>query len=185
MRHLIAFIVLILPTSLARAELRYFLLEITRTPAPKATDLKDAAGPEGSREVAAEDSQTSPTLETPNDSASAQKPTLDDSASAQKPTLDDSASAQKPTLDDSASAQKPSAAPKQSKRLITTSLDPMQYSQYYPLQSDETLRMVDTWMCRGATNLQAPCPSPRTRPKTQSAGEAAVPPATLQSDQLQ
>ena len=163
MRHLIAFIVLILPTSLARAELRYFLLEITRTPAPKATDLKDAAGPEGSREVAAEDSQTSPTLETPNDSASAQKPTLDDSAS----------------------AQKPSAAPKQSKRLITTSLDPMQYSQYYPLQSDETLRMVDTWMCRGATNLQAPCPSPRTRPKTQSAGEAAVPPATLQSDQLQ
>lgn len=47
-------------------------------------------------------------------------------------------------------------------RLVTTTLDPDQYSGYFPLFSGETLSMQSTWMCRGRTDNFTPiCPNPK------------------------
>lgn len=153
MRNLIAFILLILPTSFADAELRYFLLEITQMPIPDKSDpkvqgLRDPASISSTSE---EENQSSPT---------------DNQSLTMEP-------------------QKVDTPKKPKSRLVTTSLDPLQYKKYYPLQDNESLKLVDTWMCRGPTNMREPCASPRTRPKTQSSIPEAVPSAASGSDQLQ
>ncbi len=53
-------------------------------------------------------------------------------------------------------------AEKKSFRAEISSLDPLQYPSYYPLNSGETIVYIDTWMCKGRTGpLEKPCRSPR------------------------
>lgn len=54
-------------------------------------------------------------------------------------------------------------------RSVTHSLDPIQYPEYYPLNPDEIISYVNTWMCRGNTSQFKPyCPNPKksTQPLT-------------------
>lgn len=44
---------------------------------------------------------------------------------------------------------------------IKSTLDPDQYRGYYTVKDTERIFYVDTWMCRGRTNDQPVCPSPR------------------------
>lgn len=49
-----------------------------------------------------------------------------------------------------------------SSRSMASTLDPLQYKEYYPLQSNEKIEYTDTWMCKGRTNnYQDLCPNPR------------------------
>lgn len=49
-------------------------------------------------------------------------------------------------------------------RLVTSTLDPLQYPGYYPLKPDELITYDDTWLCRGHTGYEKPiCPNPKTQ----------------------
>jgi hypothetical protein len=49
----------------------------------------------------------------------------------------------------------------QEARQIETTLDPEQYATIYPLNKDEYISYVDTWMCKGRTDkLRAHCDKP-------------------------
>lgn len=61
---------------------------------------------------------------------------------------------------------------------IPSNLDPDQYRGYHPLKEGETLSYIDTWMCRGRTNEQPPCPSPRD-PASLSPEPTASTPASV------
>lgn len=48
-------------------------------------------------------------------------------------------------------------------RLVDSTLDPIQYPYYYPVQKDEIVQYTDTWRCYGRTGGgQPPCPNPKT-----------------------
>ena len=50
---------------------------------------------------------------------------------------------------------------KQINRQIESTLDPEQYIYLYPLSQDEKISYVDTWMCKGRTDLLKPhCEKP-------------------------
>jgi hypothetical protein len=50
----------------------------------------------------------------------------------------------------------------ENQRVIASTLDPLQYPGYYPLQEGETVEYQQTWMCRGRTeNHLAFCPNPQ------------------------
>ncbi|MFN8846887.1 MAG: hypothetical protein ACK5V3_11930 [Bdellovibrionales bacterium] len=50
----------------------------------------------------------------------------------------------------------------ENQRVITSTLDPLQYPGYYPLLDGETVEYQQTWMCRGRTDNQlAFCPNPQ------------------------
>ncbi len=50
----------------------------------------------------------------------------------------------------------------ENQRVIASTLDPLQYPGYYPLQDGETVEYQQTWMCRGRTDNQlAFCPNPQ------------------------
>jgi hypothetical protein len=52
-------------------------------------------------------------------------------------------------------------------RLVDSTLDPLQYPFYYPVQKDEVVQYTETWRCYGRTgDEQPPCPNPKTIPKT-------------------
>ncbi len=45
---------------------------------------------------------------------------------------------------------------------VMTTLDPFQYTGYYPLRKSQKISLLDSWMCRGNTSDHKPlCPSPR------------------------
>jgi len=49
-------------------------------------------------------------------------------------------------------------------RVERSSLDPKQYTRYYPVKVDEAVTYRATWMCRGNTSHAKPlCPQPDTR----------------------
>ncbi len=53
-------------------------------------------------------------------------------------------------------------------RTVESNLDPFQYRDYYPVQSDESIEYIDTWMCYGRTdNFQDFCPKPAPPQKAQ------------------
>lgn len=57
-------------------------------------------------------------------------------------------------------------------RYVTSTLDPLQYKYYYPVQTGEIVTYTQTWMCRGRTGNGTPyCPNPKAKLET----EAAVP----------
>lgn len=61
-------------------------------------------------------------------------------------------------------------------RLVDSTLDPLQYPYYYPVQKNEIVQYTDTWRCYGGTGgEQAPCQNPKTLPK--SAENPATDPA--------
>lgn len=64
--------------------------------------------------------------------------------------------------------------PGEVRELIST-LDPLQYPGYFPLQENERVSYVRTWMCKGRTNLRPICPDPESE-KTE-ASEEETPPA--------
>ncbi|MCB0368385.1 MAG: hypothetical protein KDD45_02835, partial [Bdellovibrionales bacterium] len=49
-------------------------------------------------------------------------------------------------------------------RTFLSNLDPEQYVGYYPLESQQKIRYIDTWMCEGPTNGKPYCPNPRLKP---------------------
>ncbi|MGZ3747865.1 MAG: hypothetical protein ACXWRE_10865 [Pseudobdellovibrionaceae bacterium] len=50
----------------------------------------------------------------------------------------------------------------QAYRLVDSTLDPVQYPYYYPVQKDEIVQYTDTWRCFGRTGGgQEPCPNPK------------------------
>jgi hypothetical protein len=56
-------------------------------------------------------------------------------------------------------------------RLVDSTLDPIQYPFYYPVQKDEIVQYADTWRCYGNTGGgKPPCPSPRA-PAAESSGQ--------------
>jgi len=49
-------------------------------------------------------------------------------------------------------------------RLVDSTLDPLQYPFYYPVQANEIVQYIDTWRCYGRTGPWIPpCPSPRKK----------------------
>lgn len=45
---------------------------------------------------------------------------------------------------------------------IETTLDPMQFTTFYPLRADEQITYIETWRCRGRTDFfKAHCNNPR------------------------
>ncbi|MCK6599026.1 MAG: hypothetical protein L6Q37_11730 [Bdellovibrionaceae bacterium] len=48
-------------------------------------------------------------------------------------------------------------------RLVTSTLDPLQYRGYYTLKENEVISYVDTWMCKGRTNSLPLCENPRSK----------------------
>lgn len=62
------------------------------------------------------------------------------------------------------------------KRSVITTLDHMQYAEYHPIRSTETVVIEDHWMCRNRTDIsqdpyQRICPNPRAP----SSGEQKTP----------
>lgn len=53
-------------------------------------------------------------------------------------------------------------------KLVLSNLDPEQYVGYYPLQKDEKIKYIDTWMCKGRTNGKEFCENPRLKPEEPS-----------------
>lgn len=47
-------------------------------------------------------------------------------------------------------------------RLVESTLDPLQYRQYYPLAANEAVVYIDTWRCYGRTDqFKNFCPNPK------------------------
>ena len=45
-------------------------------------------------------------------------------------------------------------------RRVTSTLDPIQYPIYYPLEKGETVQLIKSWRCRGSTaNFKPVCSS--------------------------
>lgn len=58
----------------------------------------------------------------------------------------------------------PSSDPTQApeKRSLASTLDPVQYRGFYPLEPGQTIFYTDTWLCPGRTGGFKPlCPNPR------------------------
>lgn len=53
----------------------------------------------------------------------------------------------------------------QSERIEVSTLDPLQYTDYYPVQPNEVVMYRETWMCYGQTSFQKICPNPRLEEK--------------------
>jgi hypothetical protein len=49
-------------------------------------------------------------------------------------------------------------------RLVKSNLDPEQYPTYYQVRADENIQYIQTWMCRGRTNLDADICDPPVQP---------------------
>ena len=57
-------------------------------------------------------------------------------------------------------------------RLVTSSLDPLQYPRYFTINQDEMVTYDDTWMCKGFTGDGTPyCPSPHVQNETSEGPE--------------
>jgi hypothetical protein len=55
-------------------------------------------------------------------------------------------------------------ADRESYRLVQSTLDPLQYPYYHPIQDDEIVTYDQTWRCPGNTGGQKPlCPPPELR----------------------
>ena len=60
-----------------------------------------------------------------------------------------------------------------------STLDPFQYVGYFPIQADERILYVKTWMCKGRTDNRPICPNPQDSAPTEGDNAAGVPaPAT-------
>lgn len=52
-------------------------------------------------------------------------------------------------------------------RLVNSTLDPIQYPYYYPVQKDEIVQYTDTWRCYGRTGDEQPlCQNPKKAPES-------------------
>ncbi|WP_413288266.1 hypothetical protein [Bdellovibrio sp. HCB337] len=67
-------------------------------------------------------------------------------------------------------------------RLVDSTLDPLQYPYYYPVQQDEIVQYTDTWRCYGRTGGgQPPCPNPKAN--TAAAAAPSAPAANPSQNQ--
>ncbi len=48
-------------------------------------------------------------------------------------------------------------------KIFLSNMDPQQYVGYYPLEKDEKIKYIATWMCRGRTNGKDYCQDPRLK----------------------
>lgn len=49
----------------------------------------------------------------------------------------------------------------QTEKVVISTLDPLQYTDYYPVLQNEVVLYRDTWMCYGSTAYRQTCPNPR------------------------
>lgn len=60
-----------------------------------------------------------------------------------------------------------------SKRVVQTTLDHLQYRDYYPVAVTERISIQDSWMCFGNTSDETPiCPKPPSRTPSGTKNEA-------------
>jgi hypothetical protein len=59
---------------------------------------------------------------------------------------------------------------KNTSRTVISNMDQLQYPSYYPLQKNETIQYVDSWMCQGNMSNGSPtCRKPgEAEPKSKS-----------------
>ena len=68
----------------------------------------------------------------------------------------------------------------QGERLVKSNHDPEQYVGYFPIQQNEQIVYVDTWMCKGRTSdFRQICPSPREPDGTLAQRAPAAAPGPL------
>jgi hypothetical protein len=69
-----------------------------------------------------------------------------------------------------------------SERLVFSTLDELQYRDYYHLHPAESLQRLDTWMCWARSDHGQPiCPNPRTlSPEAAASATGATPPTPTQ-----
>lgn len=59
----------------------------------------------------------------------------------------------------------PTPEGQESFKLVQSTLDPVQYPYYYPVQPDEVVTYIDTWRCFGRTSdFKELCPNPKNTP---------------------
>jgi hypothetical protein len=59
-------------------------------------------------------------------------------------------------------------------KTVTSTLDPIQYQDFFIVPAGQTLSYTDTWMCLGPTmDFKNICPSPRAGAGTVSEGQSA------------
>lgn len=81
---------------------------------------------------------------------------------------DQEAAARAPQGKTQAQDQTQTPAPPQEEgvKIFLSNLDPEQYVGYYPLEKDEKIKYIATWMCRGRTNGKEYCQDPRLKTVT-------------------
>ncbi len=47
------------------------------------------------------------------------------------------------------------------KKMVKSNLDPLQYVGYHTIPEGHSVLYTETWMCKGRTNGQTICPSPK------------------------
>ncbi len=60
-----------------------------------------------------------------------------------------------------------------SEKVVISTLDPLQYTDYYPVKSQEVVLYRETWMCYGSTANKKTCPNPRLDPSIEQARQPA------------
>lgn len=58
----------------------------------------------------------------------------------------------------------PASVSEEGVKIFLSNLDPEQYVGYFPLEKDEKIKYIATWMCRGRTNGKDFCENPRLKP---------------------
>lgn len=58
----------------------------------------------------------------------------------------------------------------QSTRQVETTLDPIQFTTFYPLRTEEEISYIETWRCQGRTDFfKSHCDNPRLNPIPEAA----------------
>lgn len=60
-----------------------------------------------------------------------------------------------------------------SEKIVVSTLDPIQYTDYYPVRPQEIVLYRETWMCYGATAFKKTCPNPRLGSNAEQARQPA------------
>jgi len=59
---------------------------------------------------------------------------------------------------------------------VISFLDHLQYTGYYPLNKDDTVHYVDSWMCwENSSQFKKPCAKPERKPAAATAAKTAAP----------
>lgn len=66
-------------------------------------------------------------------------------------------------------------------QVVLSTLDPLQYTTYFPVGPDKYVVYTDTWRCRGRTNGQDLCPNPKLQNREPANAAKVVPAPSISS----